>query len=465
MSQGRMAREELRVAAERCVLVQVQLPGTYVEPGDPLRELRALAETAGAEIVGELVQRRQKPIAKTYLGKGKVEELTALVQETRATFVVFDNDLSPAQIRNLEEATSCKILDRSELILDIFASRATTRAAQLQVEIAQLEYTYPRLRAMWSHLGQIVGGAPVGIGTRGPGEQQLEIDRRLAQARLLQLKRELGDIQARRTREVAQRNVDHFTVGIVGYTNAGKSTLFNALTAGGAYAHEKLFATLSTRTERWDLGGGNAVMLSDTVGFIRDLPHHLVASFRSTLEETISAQLLLIVLDAGDASAPMQLRTVLETLDDIGARAQPRVLVLNKVDRLAGADDLLVWFNRHPDAVPISARDGTGLADLAERVRGHLLGPVRDIEIAVDMRDGRTIDFLEKRTEVASRTYEDGRVRLHARVGRRQIEQILARGARIEIDGMDGRRALDRLWPAPAPPPPVRVPPHLRVGG
>jgi GTP-binding protein HflX len=463
MSQGRMAREELRVAAERCVLVQVQLPGTYVDPGDPLRELRALAETAGAEIVGELVQRRQKPIAKTYLGRGKVEELAALVQETRATFVVFDNDLSPAQIRNLEEATSCKILDRSELILDIFASRATTRAAQLQVEIAQLEYTYPRLRAMWSHLGQIVGGAPVGIGTRGPGEQQLEIDRRLAQARLLQLKRELGDIQARRTREVAQRNLDYFTVGIVGYTNAGKSTLFNALTAGGAYAHEKLFATLSTRTERWDLGGGNAVMLSDTVGFIRDLPHHLVASFRSTLEETIWAQLLLIVLDAGDASAPMQLRTVLATLDDIGARAQPRVLVLNKVDRLAGADDLLVWLNRHPDAVPISARDGTGLAHLAERVRGHLLGPVRDVEVAVDMRDGRTIDFLEKRAEVSSRTYEDGRVRLHARVGRRQVEQILARGARVEIDGMDGRQALDRLWPAPSPPPPVRVPPHLRL--
>jgi GTP-binding protein HflX len=462
MSQGRMAREELRVAAERCVLVQVQLPGTYVEPGDPLRELRALAETAGGEVVGELVQRRPKPVAKTYLGKGKVEELTALVQETRAAFVVFDNDLSPAQIRNLEEATSCKILDRSELILDIFASRATTRAAQLQVEIAQLEYTYPRLRAMWSHLGQIVGGAPVGIGTRGPGEQQLEIDRRLAQARLLQLKRELADIQARRTREVAQRNVDHFTVGIVGYTNAGKSTLFNALTAGGAYAHEKLFATLSTRTERWDLGGGSAVMLSDTVGFIRDLPHHLVASFRSTLEETIFAQLILIVLDVGDASAPMQLRTVLETLDEIGARAQPRILVLNKVDRLAGADDLLVWLNRHPDAVPISARDGTGLTDLADRVRGHLLGPVRDVEIAVDTRDGRTIDFLEKRTEVAGRAYEDGRVRLHARVGRRLIEQLLARGARLEIDGMDGRRALDELWPAPAAAQAARVPPHLR---
>ncbi len=247
------ARETLKVVAERAILVQVQLPGATLDARDPLGEIRSLARTAGAEVVGELVQKRRQPRGKTYLGKGKIEELSSLVKMTEASVVIFDNDLLPRQIRAIEEELLCKIIDRSELILDIFANRATTHAAKLQVEIAQLEYTYPRLRAMWDHLGKIVGGAPVGIGTRGPGEQQLEIDRRLARGRLIQLKRELREIQGRKTREVAQRNLEHFTVGLVGYTNAGKSTLFNRLTAGGAFAHAKLFATLSTRTERWSL--------------------------------------------------------------------------------------------------------------------------------------------------------------------------------------------------------------------
>ncbi|MHC5004545.1 MAG: GTPase HflX, partial [Planctomycetota bacterium] len=348
---SQLRREQLKVVAEKAVLVHVQLPDREVDPVDPFRELRALAATAGAEIVGELIQKRQKPRGSTFLGKGKVLELRDLVHMTEASLVIFDNDLLPRHIAGLEPELECKIIDRSELILDIFANRATTHAAKLQVEIAQLEYTYPRLRAMWDHLGKIVGGAPVGIGTRGPGEQQLEIDRRLARRRLIQLKGELEQIQQRKTREVAQRNVEHFTVGLVGYTNAGKSTLFNRLTTGGAFAHEKLFATLSTRVERWDLGGGNAVLLSDTVGFIRDLPHHLVASFRSTLEETVSAQLILVVLDASDPAAEQHLRTVTETLDEIGATGQRRLLVLNKIDQLASDRDLLVWLNRHPDAV------------------------------------------------------------------------------------------------------------------
>ena len=235
---SQILREQLKVASERSVLVQVQLPRAYRDQRDAFHELRALAETAGAEIVGELTQKRQKPTNKTYLGKGKVQELAELVKMLDATLVIFDNDLSPAQIRSVEEVVQVKIIDRSELILDIFANRASTHLARLQVEIAQLEYTYPRLRAMWDHLGQITGGAPVGIGTRGPGEQQLEIDRRLAQRRLKQLRNELVEIQQRKTREVEQRNLDHFTVGLVGYTNAGKSTLFNHLTAGGAFALE-----------------------------------------------------------------------------------------------------------------------------------------------------------------------------------------------------------------------------------
>jgi GTP-binding protein HflX len=459
-------REQLKVAAERAVLVAVVVPGGYVDADDPFGELRALAETAGAEVVGELIQARDKPSGKWYLGKGKVQELADLVAATQATLVIFDNDLAPSQIKAVEETTQCKVVDRSELILDIFANRATTHAAKLQVEIAQLEYTYPRLRAMWSHLEQIVGGAPVGIGTRGPGEQQLEIDRRLVQRRLGNLKRELVAIQARKRREVERRNLEHFTVGLVGYTNAGKSTLFNRLTAGGAFAHSKLFASLMDRVERWDLGGGDAVMLSDTVGFIRDLPHHLVASFRSTLEETIHSHLVVIVLDVADRKAAMQLETVHRTLDEIGADGQVRVLALNKIDSLRRNTELLVWLNRFPEAVPISAVTGDGLDVLAEVVRGHLHGGVRQVKITAPMSDGKTIALVEKRCEVLDRSYADGQVRLTVRIGRRQVDELLAQGARMRINGLEPHEALKQEWAGGSPvadtPPPV--PPHERYG-
>ena len=473
-------RDELQVAAERAVLVVVALPDRYEDPDDPFSEIRELAKTAGAEIVAEMLQRRAKPDGHGYIGKGKTEELAALIKAHGATLVIFDNDLSPSQIRNLEEETSCKIIDRSELILDIFANRATTAAAKLQVEIAQLEYTYPRLRAMWDHLERVVGGAPVGIGTRGPGEQQLEIDRRLVQNRLQQLKRELEEVQQRKSREVANRKLDHFTVGLVGYTNAGKSTLFNRLTSegrrgGGAFADPKLFATLSTRVERWDLGGGagggNSALLSDTVGFIRDLPHHLVASFRSTLEETIAAHALIIVLDVSDPNAEMQLQTVLTTLDDIGAgkqtedveTQQPRILVLNKIDRVAGSVDLAVWLNRYPDAIPISAATGEGLDDLRRVVLDRFLGEVKTIEIALPMGDTRSIMFLEQRARVIDRQYRDSTAILTVSIGRRQMDQLLSNrgaGAAMTIDGLPVHEALKQVWSNGRAPEPPRVPPH-----
>jgi GTP-binding protein HflX len=484
---AQMQREELNVAAERAVLVAIALPGQYVDEEDPFAEIRELARTAGAEVVGEMFQRRNRPEGHAYMGSGKVGELAALIKERQATLVIFDNDLAPSQVRNLEQGTSCKIIDRSELILDIFANRATTAAAKLQVEIAQLEYTYPRLRAMWDHLERVVGGSPVGIGTRGPGEQQLEIDRRLVQNRLQRLRNELEEIQQRKTREVRQRTLDHFTVGLVGYTNAGKSTLFNRLTAGGgAFAHSKLFATLSTRIEKWDLGGGNNAMLSDTVGFIRNLPHHLVASFRSTLEETIAAHVLIIVLDVSDRHADMQLQTVQATLDEIGANTQPRILALNKIDRLVSPSlegggqgvggrrqlskmkDLAVWFNRHPDAIAISAATGEGLDDLRRAALNHFLGDVHEVEIALPMHDTRSIMFLEKRTRVIDRQYHDSTAVLKVRIGRRQVDQFLAQrggggvGEAVRINGMQPADALAAIWSNGRAPAEPRIPPHHR---
>lgn len=447
-----MHREQLKVAAERAVLVAVMPTGRSDPAADQLAELRALTETAGAEVVGELIQKRFKPNGTTYLGKGKVQELADLVVMTRSTLVIFDNDLAPSQVKAIEEATQCKVVDRSELILDIFANRAATAAARLQVEIAQLEYTYPRLRAMWTHLEQIVGGAPIGIGTRGPGEKQLEIDRRIVQRRLRQLRGELLRIEQRMGREVDQRNLDHYTVGLVGYTNAGKSTFFNKVTAGGAFAHAKLFATLSTRVERWDLATGLSVMLSDTVGFIRDLPHHLVASFRSTLQETVAAQLLLIVLDVTDPLADLHLETVHRTLDEIGATGQSRILVLNKVDVLADPRELLVWLNRHPRAVPISAATGEGVAALVEVVTGHLQGGVRQVKITAEMADGRSVALIEKRSTVLDRSYQGSEVELTVRIGRRQVDELLACGVRMRINGLEPLEALQQEWSVVEPP-------------
>jgi len=463
-------RTNLEVESERAVLVKVLLSREEREGPDPLGELRALVDSAGGVVVGELLQKRERPRGSSYLGKGKLEELVRLVEMVDAKVVVFDNELAPMQIRTIEEAVCRKVLDRSELILDIFATRAQTREARLQVEIAQLQYTAPRLRAMWTHLGQVTGGAPIGVGTRGPGEQQLEIDRRLVQKRLSQLRERLADVQRRKTREVDARTLEHFTVGLVGYTNAGKSTLFNALTRGGAWEADQLFATLGTRVEAWPLGGGSQALLSDTVGFISNLPHHLVASFRSTLEETVRAHALVLVLDVCDRDAPMQYETVLEVLEDIGASDQPRILVLNKLDALRErnfigldeADPVEEWLARVPDAIPLSARTGEGVEELADRVRDLMKGPVREVVLEAPMSDGRLTDFLEKRAEVIDRSWTESTLVYTVRIGRRQVEQLLARGSSFTLGGTPAHEALDIHWPRPVVDRRPPVPPHER---
>ena len=462
---GTEQREDLNVVAERAILVALTLRGERISIDDRFAELSALTESAGGVVVGHLTQKRRLPHGKTFIGKGKVTQLKELADSVNATIIIFDHDMSPSQIQNLEEAVERKIIDRSELILDIFSSRASTVEAKLQVEIAQLEYTYPRLRAMWDHLGQVTGGAPVGIGTRGPGEQQIEIDRRLVQRRLKQLRREIEEIQQRSVREVEKRNNDYFTVGLVGYTNAGKSTLFNTLTSGGAWAHNQLFATLSTRIERWELGGGTGVMLSDTVGFIRRLPHHLIASFRSTLEETVHCQLVLIVLDASDPSAMLQLDTVEKTLKDIGAEHQPRLLLLNKIDQVEDSSDKLVWVSRCPDAIQISAVTKEGIEELTEEVLLAVIGFVQEVTLSLPIRASKAIDFLEKRTTVLDRAWEDDRSLYKVRIGRNQIEQILSRERDVLVDGEPAVEQIEKLWAIPEETGACcHLPPH-RFGG
>jgi GTPase len=460
-------RTSLKVAQERAVLAAVHLPGSRFDPHDPLGELRALAESAGAFPVAEMMQRRETPESGTYMGKGKVRELATVCEATDASVVIFDHELSPSQIGNLEKILECKVIDRSELILDIFASRATTREAKLQVELAQLEYTYPRLRAMWSHLERIVGpGGIGGVGTRGPGEQQIEIDRRLVQQRRTRLQRELRQIESRKQRTVASRNVDHFTVSLVGYTNAGKSTLFNTMTAGGAYADDRLFATLVTRTRLWELGDGEGAMLSDTVGFVRDLPHDLVASFKATLEEATHADLLLVVIDVSDSVCEMQFKTVTQTLDELDAQTKedaarlglpeptpaPRLLVLNKADLLNSNAELLIWESQYPEVVELSAVEAEhpGHGVLRERVRACAIGSLREYSLRLSIADAKSIALLERRATILERRYpeqecdqpvdgEESRVvEFRVELGKRQLERLQAAGMRYEIVHEEG---------------------------
>lgn len=438
-----LKRTELSVKQERAILVGVILPDSTADTRDPLAELGSLAKTAGARVAGSIIQRRSRVDPSTYIGSGKAIEIAHLAKKEKADVILFDNDLSPGQIGALEKTINkeiaaeygqgLKVLDRSELILDIFATRAQTYEAKLQVELAQLEYTYPRLARMWSHLERIAAsGAGMGIGTRGPGEKQIETDRRIVRRRIADLKSEIRKVQERKTRLVAERTRKHFTVCIVGYTNAGKSTLFNTLTAAGTYADDKLFATLDTKTRSWKIERGVQVLLSDTVGFVRDLPHNLVASFKATLEEAVHADLLLHVLDVGHAHARQQYKTVYEVLNEIGAKDKPELLLLNKIDTEEGEEAFGEWRTLHPNAIPISARTGRGLGDLGDAVSAFIRTQHVEVTLEADVTNGRLLAFLESHCQIHERHFTDGRVRLEASVPRRTLAE-LARNEQVEI--------------------------------
>jgi GTP-binding protein HflX len=428
-------RVDLSVRSERAILVGVLLPDSSADPSAPLDELASLAQTAGAVVVDRVIQKRESIDAATFIGRGKVIEIARLVKKHSADVVIFDHDLSPNQLRDVERVCDCKILDRSELILDIFASRARTAEAQLQVALAQLEYTYPRLRHMWSHLERIGAGAGAGVGARGPGEMQLEIDRRLVRDKVSDLKRRIAEVQSRKSREVSARRMGHFTVSLVGYTNAGKSTLFNTLTGADTFVEDRLFATLDTKTRRWRLGEAHWALVSDTVGFVRDLPHHLVASFKATLEEATHADLLLIVVDASDPRSPDQLKAVQKVLLEIGCSGQDAILVLNKIDAVKQREDLAYWRRQFPQAMEVSARDGTGVMTLARTVREHMLGDLRQVRAELSLADTRGITFLEKFSEIVSRDYESapGMVMIECRISGRILEQAYHQAERLKI--------------------------------
>jgi len=419
-------RVQLSVRSEKAILAGVILPGSTADPCDPLGELSSLVRTAGAQIVDSLVQQRKSIDPATYIGRGKAGEIAQRVKAFDADVVIFDNDMSPNQLRELEKICNCKILDRSELILDIFGTRARSHEAQLQVALAQLEYTYPRLRHMWAHLERIGAGAGAGVGARGPGEMQLEIDRRLVRDKISDLKKRIAQVQRRKAREVSTRKEQHFTVSLVGYTNAGKSTLFNTLTDAGTFVEDKLFATLDTKTRTWRLEAAHAALLSDTVGFVRDLPHHLVASFKATLEEATHADLLLIVLDVSHPQAMQQLQSVQKVLVEIGCGNQRALLVLNKIDAAPSLDDLSFWKLKFPYALALSAKTGTGVGELAKTVRKQMLGETLLAKISVPLNDARGITFLEKYVKVISRDYdsEPERVVLDVRISTRIMEQM-----------------------------------------
>ncbi len=385
----------------------------------PLEELFLLARTADLEVLDTVAQYRERIDPATCIGRGKVAELAGMARVLGADTVVFDNELTPAQVRNLEKALGVKVVDRSELILDIFARHARTGQARIQVELAQLEYSLPRLRRMWSHLSRIKGG----IGLRGPGEKQLEVDRRLVRKQIGVLKRKLKGIEDNRRRLVAARS-EEFTVSLVGYTNAGKSTLMNALTDAGTKVEDELFATLDTMTRVCNLGGGRSALLSDTIGFIRNLPHHLIASFHATLEEAARADLLVHVVDASHPDARSQISVVNGVLGDIGCEGKATILVLNKTDLISEMIELRALLNEYPGALAVSALQGKGLAGLKRRIVEAMDARFLTAVVRCPRTDGKILARLYAKGKILEKGTDGRYLVLKIRISERNLRKL-----------------------------------------
>jgi len=409
---------------ERALLVGVELRGTdsILSLDSSLKELALLADSAGLSVVGESRQRLQKPDPKTYVGSGKVKEIRALAEETLADVVLFDEELSPRHQRELEKEfdEEVRVLDRTALILDVFAQHARTREGALQVELAQYEYRLPRLTRAWTHLARQAGGgagrtgAAGGVGLRGPGETQLEVDKREISRRIHHLKGEIEKLRAHRGRYRSRRRHSQIPiVALVGYTNAGKSTLLNQLTDGRVFVANQLFATLDPTTRRVELAGGKAILVTDTVGFIQKLPTTLVAAFQATLEEISEADLLLHVIDISHADAAAQARSVIETLRDIGADTLPLLTAANKIDVLPNGKPAF------PEAVPISALTGEGMPELLAAIENELYIVMVPVRVQLPYEQGRLISMFHEHGLVEHEQHVDGVVKMEGRLPRR----------------------------------------------
>lgn len=422
-----MELEPRQKRTERAILAGVAVDGqTDSELKEDLIELDLLAQTAGALVKGVVTQKRSRVDPAYYLGRGKAEDLASRAREADAGLIIFDNDLSPAQIRNLERVTGCRVVDRSELILDIFALRARTRQARIQVELAQLEYLRPRLRRLWTHLERYEGG----IGMRGPGETQLEMDRRLIDHRIQELKRELRRVEKQKTLERRGRR-RAFRVALVGYTNAGKTTLLNRLTGASEYEADKLFATLDTKTKRWKIHPGREIVLSDTVGFLSKLPHHLIASFHATLGEAIEADLLLHVIDSSHPRALDHAEAVRQVVEEVGADSVPAIHVLNKIDRIEDAVDLVELRAALAGAIELSARTGAGVDTLEAAVLAEVDRLAIEREILIAVGDGKAHSLVRECAEVIHTRIEGERIRIRIRIHEPDLRRLEQLGAEV----------------------------------
>jgi GTPase len=401
---------------ERAVLVGApprEMDARLVD--EHMEELVRLTDTAGGKVVGTLIQRIDAPTPQTYIGSGKVQELKALVAEREGDLVIFDEELKPDQAKNLEQALDVRVMDRSELILDIFASRARTREAKLQVELAQLEYLLPRLQRMWTHLSRIRGG----IGLRGPGETQIETDRRLIGRRISELRKKLESVKSARETQRKRRRGE-YRAALVGYTNAGKSSILRSLSGADLFVEDRLFATLDSATRTVDVGAGYSALLTDTVGFIRKLPHHLVASFRSTLEEAREADLLVHVIDASHPDWEEQKQVVEEVLEDLELSGAPQILAFNKVDRLTHAEesalrDRIRALESSP-AVFISAVEPEGLTPLVEAIQARVRVRFPRVRLALSAAEGELLAAVHREGEVLESNRNGVRIEMIARI-------------------------------------------------
>jgi GTP-binding protein HflX len=424
--------EYRQLRLERVVLVGVWTGGSSTEAENSLIELAALAETAGSEVLEGLIQRRSQPDAATFIGRGKVEELREVVIATGADTVICDGELSPSQLRKLEEQVKVKVVDRTALILDIFAQHAKSKEGKAQVELAQLQYLLPRLRGWGESLsrqGGGAGGSGGGVGTRGPGETKIETDRRRINTRISKLKREIKALRTvRQTKRSKRTNSGVPAVAIAGYTNAGKSSLLNSLTQAGVLVEDALFATLDPTTRRTAAEDGRVYTLSDTVGFVRHLPHHIVEAFRSTLEEVAYADLVLHVVDGAHPDPEGQVSAVREVLGEVGADRIPELLVVNKMDA-ADEETILRLKRAWPDAVFVSARSGLGIEALHAAIADRLPRPAVDLRVLLPYDRGDLVARIHRTGQVLDSRHTEQGTELRVRVGQQlaaDLENFLA---------------------------------------